>query len=85
MTNSPLTIRFRKWPGPVGPEGLFFKKLFEVVTQKEIEIVDSIDGDVDIEIESVYGERQIPSFNSRLHRFIGSHLPPTNSRVVLVA
>ena len=75
MTNSPLTIRFRKWPGPVGPEGLFFKKLFEVVTQKEIEIVDSIDGDVDIEIESVYGERQIPSFNSRLHRFIGSHLP----------
>jgi len=75
MKNSCLTIRFRKWPGPVGPEGLFFKKLFEGATQREIEIVDSLDGDVDIEIESVYGERQIPSLDSRLHRFIRSHLP----------
>lgn len=70
-----LTIRFRKWPGPVGPEGLFFKKLFEIVTNKRIEIVSSLDGNVDIEIESVYGERQIPSLNSRLYRFISSHLP----------
>jgi hypothetical protein len=75
MVNKTLTLRFRKWAGPVGAEGLFFKQLFEEVTDKEIIIVESLGGNVDIEIESVYGEGQIPSLNSRLHRFIGSHLP----------
>jgi len=75
MANKALTLRFRKWAGPVGAEGLFFKQLFEKVTEKEIIVVESLEGNVDIEIESVYGEGQIPSLNSRLHRFIESHLP----------
>lgn len=75
MSKEVLTLRFRKWAGPVGEESKFFTKLFETVTSKRIVIVDSLEGDVDIELESVYGERQIPSLDSRLHRFLHSHLP----------
>lgn len=75
MRNSPITLRFRKWPGPVGDEGKFFVKLLEMATSKPVVVVDSLEGLVDVEIESVYGERQIPSIESRIHRFIHSHLP----------
>jgi hypothetical protein len=75
MNTSPITIRFRKWPGPVGEEQHFFRKLFEIVTDRSVVFVESEIGNVDIEIESVYGERQIPSLNSRLYRFLNSHLP----------
>ncbi len=75
MNTSPITIRFRKWPGPVGEEQHFFRKLFEIVTDRSVVFVESELGNVDIEIESVYGERQIPSLNSRLYRFLNSHLP----------
>lgn len=75
MSDDILTLRFRKWPGPVGEEGKFFTKLFEIATSKRIQIVESLEGTVDIEIESVYGERQIPPLDSRLYRFIHSHLP----------
>ena len=64
LNTSPITIRFRKWPGPVGEEQHFFRKLFEIVTGRGVVFVESELGDVDIEIESVYGERQIPSLNS---------------------
>ena len=75
LNTNPITIRFRKWPGPVGEEQHFFRKLFEIVTGRSVIFVDSELGNVDIEIESVYGERQIPSLNSRLYRFLNSHLP----------
>jgi len=75
LNTSPISVRFRKWAGPVGEEVHFFTKLFEIVTNRNIVIVESEIGDVDIEIESVYGERQIPSLNSRLYRFLNSHLP----------
>ena len=75
MNTSPITIRFRKWAGPVGEEIHFFRKLFEIVTSRSVVFVESELGNVDIEIESVYGERQIPSVNSRLYRFLNSHLP----------
>jgi hypothetical protein len=75
LNTSPITIRFRKWPGPVGEEQHFFRKLFEIVTGRSVVFVDSELSNVDIEIESVYGERQIPSLNSRLYRFLNSHLP----------
>jgi hypothetical protein len=70
-----LTLRFRKWAGPVGDEKFFFTKLLELASDCSVQIVDSLEGIVDIEIESVYGERQIPSKSSRLHRFIHSYLP----------
>lgn len=75
MNSNPVTIRFRKWAGPLGEEAHFFRKLFEIVTGRDIEFIESVQGDVDIEIESVYGERQIPSLESRLYRFVSSHLP----------
>jgi hypothetical protein len=75
LNTSPITIRFKKWPGPVGEEQHFFRKLFELVTGRGVVFVESELGNVDIEIESVYGERQIPSLNSRLYRFLNSHMP----------
>ena len=75
LSTGPVSIRFRKWPGPVGEEQHFFRKLFEIVTGRGVVFVDSEVGNVDIEIESVYGERQIPALNSRLYRFLNSHLP----------
>ena len=75
MNSNPITLRFRKWAGPVGEEGKFFVKLLEIATSRPVVVVNSLEGRVDIEIESVYGERQIPSIESRIHRFIHSHLP----------
>lgn len=75
LSHTPVTIRFRKWAGPVGEEIHFFRKLFEIVTERSVLIVEHLEGDVDIEIESVYGERQIPALTSRLYRFVNSHLP----------
>lgn len=75
LKRHPITIRFRKWAGPVGNEAHFFRKLFEIVTERDVAIVENLEGNVDIEIESVYGEHQIPSLNSRLYRFVNSHLP----------
>lgn len=74
-TPPPITLRFKKWAWPVRDEGVFFKLLFEKVTGREIIIIDSESGKVDIEIESVYGDRMIPSYKSRIHRFVHSHMP----------
>ncbi len=76
MTKTPVTLRFRGWDVPVGLEGLFFKTLFERVTGRTVEIVSSNNGKVDIEIETGYSQHHpIPSYSSRLHRFIESHRP----------
>jgi hypothetical protein len=74
--NKTLSLRFRKWAGPLREnERSFFTKLFEIASGCNIEIVDSLAGLVDVEIESVYGERMIPSKSSRLYRFVHSYLP----------
>lgn len=71
----PLTLRFRRWAGPVGHEGVFFSELFKRATGREILIVDDQFIKVDIQIESVYGEGEPPKLQSRAIRFMQSHLP----------
>ncbi len=75
MKGNPITLRFRKWAWPVREEGVFFQLLFESVTGRKVIIVEEDHGTVDIELESVYGDRMIPNYRSRLHRFVHSHLP----------
>ena len=75
ISNDPITIRYRKWAWPVREEGVFFRLLIEEVTGRPVKVVEEDDGLVDIEFESVYGDRMIPNVKSRLHRFIHSHLP----------
>jgi hypothetical protein len=75
IPNTPITIRYRKWAWPVREEGIFFRLLIEEVTGRPVKVVDEDHGLVDIEFESVYGDRMIPNVKSRLHRFIHSHLP----------
>jgi hypothetical protein len=71
----PITLRFRRWAGPVGQEAIFFSELFSRATGKEIVIVDDPHIKVDIQIESVYGEGEPPKLQSRALRFAQSHLP----------
>lgn len=75
MSAKPVTLRFRKWAWPVRDEGRFFQLLFQDVTGRPVVIIDDDSGQVDIELESVYGDRMIPNYKSRLHRFVHSHLP----------
>ena len=66
----PITLRFRKWAWPVREEGTFFKLLIEEVTGRPVVIIEEDHGQVDIEMESVYGPRMIPNYKSRMHRFV---------------
>lgn len=74
-SNPPVTLRFRRWAGPVGQESIFFKELFERATGRSVEITENPYGIVDIQIESVYGEGDPPKLQSRAKRFLRSHLP----------
>jgi hypothetical protein len=71
----PLTLRFRRWAGPVGKESIFFLELIKRATGRPVEIIESPFGSVDIQIESVYGEGEPPKLQSRATRFLRSHLP----------
>lgn len=76
MSNlDPITLRFRKWAWPVREEGTFFRLLIEEITGRPVVIIEDDHGQVDVEMESVYGPRMIPNYKSRLHRFVHSHLP----------
>lgn len=71
-----LTLRFGHWSGPDGVERDFFAKLISSVSSKSVEVVDdNFKGNVDINIESVYGASSTPELKSRLYRFAYSHLP----------
>lgn len=72
---APVTLRFRRWAGPVGPEANFFRELFSRATGREIKIIENTAQNVDIQIESVYGEGEAPSLSSRAFRFLQSHMP----------
>jgi hypothetical protein len=71
----PITLRFRRWAGPVGQEAIFFRELFGRATGRDVTIVDDPNINVDIQIESVYGEGEPPKLQSRALRFVQSHLP----------
>jgi len=71
----PVTLRFRRWAGPVGQEANFFRELFSRATERDVQIVDSPSENVDIQIESVYGEGEPPSLQSRAIRYLQSHMP----------
>jgi hypothetical protein len=74
LSAAPVTLRFREWNGSA-VEALFFRELLEKVTHRPIEIVESIANRVDIEIETRNPNNTIPSYSTRLHRFIHSHMP----------
>lgn len=71
----PITVRYASWIYPLGIEEPFFRKLIEDITNRRVEIVENPNVRVDIQFESVYADRQIPTFGTRLHRFVHSHLP----------
>ena len=76
LAHEALTLRFGHWSGPGGVERDFFTKLISSVSGKSVEIVDdNFRGNVDINIESVYGASSTPELKSRLYRFVHSHLP----------
>lgn len=71
----PITLRFRRWAGPVGPESYFFRELFERATGREVRIDNNPNSKVDIQIESVYGQGDPPKLQTRARRYVKSHLP----------
>ena len=70
---NPVTLRFTRWPNPVSDADRVFATLIEKAINRDVEIVLSDNGKVDIEIESVYGHQEIPNYSSRLYRFLASH------------
>ena len=74
-SSTPITLRFKRWAGPVGQESYFFRELFERATGREVEIVENPNSKVDIQIESVYGEGEPPKLQTRARRYVKSHLP----------
>lgn len=75
--DNPVSIRFLNWAIPIKDDDigrLFFTKLFEKVTNREVEINYSENGKVDIQVESVYGATNIPKISERLRRFSQSNL-----------
>lgn len=75
--NTPVTLRFTRWVGPVGHEAFFFKELFERAIGRPVEITEDPKKLVDIQIESVYGQGEVvtPQMKTRARRFLQSHLP----------
>jgi hypothetical protein len=76
--DNPVSIRFLNWAVPIKDDDigrLFFTKLFEKVTNREVVINYNENGKVDIQVESVYGARNIPKISERLTRFSQSALP----------
>ncbi len=71
----PVTVRYASWIYPLGIEEPFFRHLVEEITNRPVEIVEDPKTKVDIQFESVYADRRIPSFGTRLHRFVHSNLP----------
>lgn len=53
----------------------FFRILLEVVTNRPVKIIDSEQGTVDVQIESVYQGVFVPSKQVRLHRLLESKKP----------
>jgi hypothetical protein len=74
-SSTPVTLRFKRWAGPVGQESYFFRELFERATGRVVEIIENPNSKVDIQIESVYGEGEPPKLQTRARRFVNSHLP----------
>lgn len=70
---NPITVRFRKWAGPPGIDTRFLCELVRLATGRNTIIVDDPEINVDIQFESVYGEREIPRLESRIYRFLSSH------------
>ena len=80
---NPITVRFRKWAGPPGIDTRFLCELIRLATGRNTIIVDDPKINVDIQFESVYGEREIPRIESRIYRFLSSHTKSqTNSLLV---
>ncbi len=71
----PVTVRYASWIYPLGIEEPFFRHLVEEITNRPVEIVEDPKTKVDIQFESVYADRRIPTFGARLHRFVYSNLP----------
>jgi hypothetical protein len=74
----PVTIRFSRWAVPIENDPgahISFSKLFNLALNREVEVVFDRKRKVDIGIESVYGNREIPKFKSRARRFVESHMP----------
>ena len=71
----PLTVRYASWIYPLGIEEPFFRQLLEGITNRPVVIVEDPNVKVDVQLESVYCDRKIPSFGTRLHRFVHSNLP----------
>jgi hypothetical protein len=69
----PLTLRFSRWAGLGADVDRVFATLIEKAINRDVEIVLSDNGKVDIEIESVYYDKEIPNYSSRLYRFLASH------------
>lgn len=70
-----LSVRYASWIYPLGIEEPFFRKLIEDITGRKVEIIQDSNLKVDVQLESVYCDRQIPKFGTRLHRFVHSNLP----------
>jgi hypothetical protein len=71
----PITVRYASWIYPLGVEEPFFRRLIEDITNRQVQVVEDPNVKVDIQFESVYADRQIPKFGTRLHRFVHSNLP----------
>ena len=69
----PVTLRFRRWDYGFSEGEQVFAVLIEKAINRNVEIITTDKGRVDIEIESVYGPREIPNLTTRAYRFLASH------------
>ncbi len=68
-----ITLRFGHWPNEVADGEEIFAHLISMALNREVTIIDNQDDFADIQIESVYGRKELPSIKSRTYRFLASH------------
>ena len=71
--NSPITLRFGHWPNEVSEGERIFADLISLAINRGVAIIDDQNGFADVQIESVYARKELPSFRSRTYRFLASH------------
>ena len=68
-----MTLRFGHWPNEVSDNEKVYADLVSMALNREVRIIDNQDKFADIQIESVYGRKMLPSFQARTYRFLASH------------
>ncbi len=71
--NRPVTLRFGHWPNEVSNGEEIFARLISMAINREVTIIEDQNKFADIQIESVYARKELPTLRSRTYRFLASH------------